>query len=73
LLKAENGDLPINEKAGIFTGVNILEAIFRNIEQQGAQKGLCFLASSLNKYSLKVIKVRNRESEDERQFRLFQI
>ncbi|MHA1342065.1 MAG: hypothetical protein ACTSRZ_19935, partial [Promethearchaeota archaeon] len=65
-------DIPINEQAGIFIGVNILEDIFRTIEQKkphtrDSPATAYFLDSGLKNYSLKVIKVRNKESEDERQ------
>ncbi|MHA1342329.1 MAG: hypothetical protein ACTSO2_20345, partial [Promethearchaeota archaeon] len=61
-------DIPINEQAGIFIGVNILEDIFRNT-QKGAppKRGAYFLQSGLSKYTLHVIKVLKKEDEDERQ------
>ncbi|MHA1340901.1 MAG: hypothetical protein ACTSRZ_16940, partial [Promethearchaeota archaeon] len=65
-------DIPINEQAGIFIGVNIIEDIFRKIEQrepykEGESTSAYFLQLGLDNYRLNVIKVRNKESEEEKQ------
>jgi len=62
-------DIPINEQAGIFIGLNVLEYFIRIIEKKGKKKEVngetqegVLLPSGLGKHQFKVIKVSKLES-----------